>query len=290
MSFYLIDDIEQGTPEWHEWRKGVIGASEAVIVMGENRWKGRQQLVDEKLGRCEPFSGNAATREGNALEQPAREALEKKFGQSLFATIVQDATEPFLAASLDAINKPNNQIFEIKCGFRTYEMIESYKEVPNYYIAQVQHMLMVTQMESLQFAAYRPSKPLITFEVFRNEVYIRELRRKEKAFILELESQGLQVQNEFRGKKVGQSGIPRKLAKNPNSIQQEDSHWVVDAGHMKYWDGSTFLEGELPGLYELNGESHYWNGEEWTLPKEPGFYMLNGDEYYWDGRIWKLDY
>ena len=79
MSFYLVDDIEQGTAKWLQWRRGVIGASEAAIIMGENRWKGRQQLIDEKRGLVEPFSGNDVTREGNLNEPHARAALERKY-------------------------------------------------------------------------------------------------------------------------------------------------------------------------------------------------------------------
>ena len=82
MSFFLIDDIEQGTAKWLKWRRGVIGASEAAIIMGENRWKGRQQLIDEKRGLVEPFKGNDFTREGNLNEPHARMALEKKFTES----------------------------------------------------------------------------------------------------------------------------------------------------------------------------------------------------------------
>jgi predicted phage-related endonuclease len=104
----------------------------------------------------------------------------KKYKEKLFPTVVQDSTEPFLAASLDAINKKSNQIYEIKCGLKTYEKVSASKNVPSYYVAQVQHMLMITQMESLIFAVYRPNETLITLEVFRNDVYIRNLRRKEK--------------------------------------------------------------------------------------------------------------
>lgn len=88
---------------------------------------------------------------------------------TLSPSIAQDVYEPFLAASLDAINTSNDQIYEIKCGVRTYEIVENSKKVPSYYVPQVQHMLMVTQMESLIFAAYRPQQKLITLEVFRNE-------------------------------------------------------------------------------------------------------------------------
>ena len=286
MSFYLIDDMEQGTASWLQWRRGVIGASEAAIIMGENRWKGRQQLIDEKRGLLEPFSGNAATREGQALEEHARAALQKKFKETLRPTIVQDSSEPFMAASLDAINKSNNQIYEIKCGFRTYEMVSSKRKVPSYYVAQVQHMLMVTQLDSLQFAAYRPTEALITFEVFRDEQYIRELRRKEKDFIRELESHGHKIQTKFRGKPVSHATSSKVSLKSKNLNAQKKASWIVENGLLRFWNGSYYLEGEDPGLYDLKGEYHYWNGEEWTLPELPGFYILNGDEYYWDGSTW----
>ena len=288
MGFYLIDDLEQGTSRWLQWRKGVIGASEAAIIMGENRWKGRQQLIDEKRGLIEPFSGNAATREGHVLEEHARRALESKFKQNLNATIVQDIYEPFLAASLDAINTSNDQIYEIKCGARSYEMVERSRKVPSYYVAQVQHMLMVTQMESLIFAAYRPHEPLITFEVYRNDGYIRELRRKEKEFIKELESHGHKVQYEFRGYQVGR--VSKSIAKPEKSIfgKSDKPEWRIEEGLLRFWDGSDYLEGEDPGLYELSNENHYWDGEQWWVPEEVGLYDLNGTERFWDGNCWEM--
>jgi putative phage-type endonuclease len=287
MSFYLIDDLEQGTSKWLQWRRGVIGASEAAIIMGENRWKGRQQLIDEKRGLVEPFSGNAATREGHALEEHARRALEKKYKEKLSATIVQDVYEPFLAASLDAINSSKDQIYEIKCGARSYEMVENIRKVPSYYVAQVQHMLMVTQMESLIFAAYRPDEPLISFEVFRNESYIRELRRKEKNFIKELESHGHKIQYEFRGYQVGRASNKTEAMRGEIRPKLAEPAWKTENGLLRFWNGSEFLEGEDPGLYELIVENHYWDGEEWWIPEEIGVYDLNGDERFWNGRSWE---
>jgi putative phage-type endonuclease len=287
MAFYLVDDIEQGTAKWLQWRRGVIGASEAAIIMGENRWKGRQQLIDEKRGLIEPFSGNAATREGHLLERHARIALERKYKKKLSPTIVQDIHEPFLAASLDAINKSNNQVYEIKCGARTYETVENSRKVPSYYVAQIQHMLMVTQMDSLIFAAYRPQEPLITFEVFREDRYIRELRRKEKDFIKELESHGHKIQYEFRGYQVGETSNNPETPKKRAGKKALKPAWKIEAGLLKFWDGADYLEGEEPGLYELLGENHYWDGGEWCLPEEVGSYNLNGEEHFWNGDCWK---
>lgn len=281
MSFYLIEDLEQGTHQWLQWRKGVVGASEAAIIMGDNRFKGRQQLMDEKLGRVEPFSGNAATRLGSLLEGPARELIQKKFSQNLNPVIVQDDFEPYLAASLDAINDLKDRIFEIKCGPRTYEYVEARRRIPSHYVAQVQHMLMVTQLDSLVFAVYQPNMRLITVNVHRNDSYIKELREKELRFISDLVRNGHRVQTEFRGFRVD----ARSVAKAPKKRIQKrlPAGWRIDSGELAFWDGKNFLVGEQPGKYELDGNIHRWNGQSW-VPKKRFTYLIEGTPYKWNGR------
>jgi putative phage-type endonuclease len=202
MSFYIIEDLEQGSSEWHAWRRGVVGASDASTIMGENRFKSRSYLIKEKLGMVKEFGGNAKTREGQNLEGVARTALEKKFNLNLKPIIVQDSQEPYLAASLDAICSNNNVVFEIKAGAKTYEHTLSSNDVPGYYVAQLQHILMVTQRDSMVFAAYRPNQSLITIDIRRNETYITKLRKLEKSFMNELSERGHAVQYQFVGRKV----------------------------------------------------------------------------------------
>jgi putative phage-type endonuclease len=202
VSFYLIEDLEQGSREWHAWRKGVIGASDAPKIMGENPWGSRSSLFDEKLGLVREFQGNAKTREGNSLEGDARKSLETKFKIKLKLTIVQDSKEPFLAASLDAICRDHENLFEIKAGVKAYEHTQMTKSVPDYYIGQLQHMLMVTEMESLTYAVYRPDKPLLTLAIYRNDSYIKRLRKKEKEFVQELINRGHDVQHQFVGRLI----------------------------------------------------------------------------------------
>jgi putative phage-type endonuclease len=202
VSFYLIEDLEQGTDEWRAWRKGVIGASDAPKIMGENPWGSRESLMNEKLGRVPEFKGNSKTREGNSLEGDARDSLAKKFKMKIEPTIVQDSSEPFLAASLDGICNKLENIFEIKAGVKAYEHTQINRTVPSYYVGQLQHMLMVTQMDSLTYAVYRPGLPLLTLEVNRNESYIKRLRKKEKEFVEELAENGHDVQFRFVGRLV----------------------------------------------------------------------------------------
>ena len=117
-------------------------------------------------------------------------------------TIVQDSKEPFFAASLDAICKDHANIFEIKAGVKAYEYTKMTKSVPDYYIGQLQHILMVTEMESLTYAVYRPDKPLLSLAVYRNESYIKRLRKKEKEFVQELAERGHEFQYQFVGRLV----------------------------------------------------------------------------------------
>ena len=202
MSFYLIDQFEQGSSEWHSWRRGVIGASDAGSILGENRFKSRAYLMKEKLGQVAEFRGNDKTREGQQLEGVARDALSEKFNLSLKPIIAQHAGVPYFAASLDAISSDYKQVFEIKAGQKTYEHALASHEVPGYYVAQIQHILMVTHRESMIFAAYRPNQPLFTTIVNRDDSYIDNLQRSAKSFIEELSERGHQVQYEFRGRLV----------------------------------------------------------------------------------------
>ncbi len=203
MTFYVIDNLEQGSSEWHAWRKGVIGASDAPKIMGENPWGSRRNLIDEKLGLIRQFEGNAKTREGNSLEGDARGNLAAKFKLNLKPIIVQDSKEPFLAANLDAICSKHKNIFEIKAGVKAYEYTKLNKSVPSYYFGQLQHVLMVTEMESLVYAVYRPNEPILTLEIYRDDIYIKRLRKEEREFAQELENRGHDVQDQFVGRLVG---------------------------------------------------------------------------------------
>ena len=200
--YFELPNLEQGSDEWRRWRKGVIGASEAPTIMNENRWQSAQFLLDEKLGLKPEFTGNAATREGNRLEEVARRELAKMYRIQLEPTVIQDGEVPYFAASLDAIDKQHRQVFEIKCGAKAYEIVATKKEVPSYYFGQLQHILMITQLDKIVYAAYRPYSQLITIEIGRNDSYISRLRDAEEKFAETLRKKGHKLQAEFKGRPV----------------------------------------------------------------------------------------
>lgn len=200
--YYELSNLEQGSEEWRRWRKGVIGASDAPTIMSENRWQSAQFLLEEKLGLKPEFTGNAATREGHRLEEDARRELVKKFRIELGPTVIQDGDVPYFAASLDAIDKQHTQVFEIKCGAKAYEIVASKREVPSYYFGQLQHILMITQLDKIVYAAFRPYSQLITVEIGRNDSYISKLRETEEKFADTLRKKGHKLQTEFIGRQI----------------------------------------------------------------------------------------
>ena len=79
---YQVVDIQQGTAAWHAWRDQGLGASDAPTIMGENPWKSRGKLLDEKLRRVRVRASEAMAR-GTALEPEARKQYERKTGISV---------------------------------------------------------------------------------------------------------------------------------------------------------------------------------------------------------------
>ena len=69
-----IERLHQNTPEWHQWRRQGIGASDAPVIMGETPFKTpKNALVDENrpsAGR--PGGSGSAARSRTGAVRPAR--------------------------------------------------------------------------------------------------------------------------------------------------------------------------------------------------------------------------
>lgn len=200
MIYHSVDYLEQDSDEWRDWRRKVIGASDAPIIMGENRWKGRDSLIEEKLGEKEGFRGNSITREGKELEEPARYALNKLLSANLQPRVIQSTWSPHHAASLDGVDEKKGLIVEIKCGKRTYDHVRDHRTIPGHYVAQLQHILMVARCTHLFFAVFRPGRELITLKVDYSKPYIDALYAREREFANTLLKRGHKLQGSYIGR------------------------------------------------------------------------------------------
>lgn len=149
-----IIDVEQGSPEWLAWRRTVITATDASVIMGNNPWDTPYTLWQRKLGYLEEKKSNEAMERGKRLEPEARAQFVERYGIDMIPAVVESSEFDFLGASLDGISELGGVILEIKCGGFKLHGMASQGEIPQYYIDQMQHQLLVTGAEKCYYDSY----------------------------------------------------------------------------------------------------------------------------------------
>ena len=181
--FHVLD-LEQGTREWLDWRHSGIGASDASTVMGDNRFQSPSELLHQKKNKIntEP---NEKMRLGTSLEPVARDLYIEETGMLVEPQCLRSKEYSWMIASMDGITDDYAHIVEIKCGRAAYWQANK-GNVPSYYYGQLQHQLMITGLDLVDYWCYWPGYDGILQTVTRDERYIGRLLRTEQEFIEKL--------------------------------------------------------------------------------------------------------
>ena len=139
-----IIQLPQGSPEWLAYRLTMRNASETAAVLGASPWTTPYQLWLFKTGRA-VAKVTPAMQHGIETESAARAAYEAQTGAVMQPLVVQDGR---YSVSLDGITLEQDLILEIKCPVRgtrsdLWQDVAA-GQVPEHYVVQVQHQLMVT--------------------------------------------------------------------------------------------------------------------------------------------------
>ena len=179
---YSIVDLEQGTTEWLEWRHKGIGASDAPTIMGESHFNSAAQLLVEKRGPLRPNRQSPAMALGVQLEPEARKRYVARTGRDVRPACLQSSRYEWLRASLDGISVDHDAVVEIKCGNSAYRTTWQTRSAPAHYYGQLQHILAVTGLNSIDFWCYWPGQPELLVPVKRSDEYIERLLKRELEF------------------------------------------------------------------------------------------------------------
>lgn len=188
-----ILELEQGSDAWHLWRRTIITATDASVVLDKNPYTDIHELWQTKLGMIPAIESNAAMQRGVALEPEAREKACKELGIAFHPACVQCEEFPFMGASLDGLSECQNFIMEIKCPNAATHTFALEGGIHNYYYAQMQHQLAITQAELCYYVSYRPeheAQPLKIIEVRPEPDYITDMIHAEEKFWRENMCQG----------------------------------------------------------------------------------------------------
>jgi putative phage-type endonuclease len=146
--------LVQNTPEWLEWRRKGIGASEMAAILGVCKYSTPYRVWCEKTGRSKGFAGNFATERGHELEAKARARYELVSMEDMPTACAEHLKYSILRCSLDGVREDFKKILEIKCPGKESHEIAASGKVPDHYFPQVQFQLMVTGADECEYFSY----------------------------------------------------------------------------------------------------------------------------------------
>jgi putative phage-type endonuclease len=174
--------LEQRSKEWHEFRKGKLGASMASSIMGINPYKTPLELYHEiKSGYVQPV--NPAMQLGIDAEDQILAEINEKLGSHFKPAVFQHEKYPWIIASLDGWDGFSH--VEIKVCSNAYHSIAQNKCVPLPYYAQLsQHMMVMGTEEALYASAKARRRENGSVEV-TDLIILRKDRDQEHIDLLE---------------------------------------------------------------------------------------------------------
>ena len=154
-----IVQLPQGSPEWLAYRLAKFNASESATVLGVSPWQTPYQLWLQKTGRSEGGKANQAMLRGTELEPAARAAYEEHTGLVMQPLVLEAGR---YSASLDGMTLDGDLVLEIKCPLRgtrsdLWQDVAA-GAVPEHYLVQVQHQLMVSGAQAAHLWVYDGSR------------------------------------------------------------------------------------------------------------------------------------
>lgn len=172
--------LTQNTPEWLEFRRDKLGASDAPIILGVSPWKTPYDLWIEKLGLSKPYMNDAMKR-GHDLEDTARFEFELQNTFSVSPKVLVHPEYEWMIASLDGISEDGKKIVEIKCPGKQDHSQALSGEVPEKYYPQLQHQIEVAGVDEAYYFSWTTGS-FVTLIIERDDAYIKNMIEKEKEF------------------------------------------------------------------------------------------------------------
>lgn len=176
----MLNEIEQGSREWHDWRSQGIGASEAPDIMGVG-YLTPHQLWSERLGLTPKRESNSSMSRGRELEPLARQKFITETGIEMHPDLRVHPGYNWMRCSLDGISNDGESIVEIKCPNRERHQMALDGVIPPEYFPQIQHQIAVCGVDFAFYFSFNGTSGKV-LEVPRDDKYIISLISKESEF------------------------------------------------------------------------------------------------------------
>jgi len=173
--------IAQRTPEWYEYRKKRVTASEASTIIAQG--KGYDRVFEQKVGLRDTNISSEYMTIGTDNEEAVVALYREKFPEEeVFhdLSIIPHQTLDYVAASLDACTASGINV-EIKTVFK-----EKFVKVSKMYYDQVQLQMEVADLGKTHLVQHyirMPDQPIVVHEILRDRGWFERNRDIFKGFV-----------------------------------------------------------------------------------------------------------
>lgn len=149
----------QGSDEWLNWRKTLLTATDAAMLLGESPYVTPYQGWQRKLDLLPPQQITPPMMRGHHDEPIARDIFIKEYKINMLPCCVESDLYNFIGASLDGISDCNTMILEIK----SQRPVEA---IPDFHKIQIFHQMLATDCKATKafYVSHWEGKN-ITFEL-----------------------------------------------------------------------------------------------------------------------------
>ena len=179
-------NLEQNTPEWHEYRRTHIGASDIPPIMEVSKWHTPYSLWRLKLG----FISNPDTQAmfyGREMEPLIRKQLNEELKRDFQPVVIEHDELSWASASLDGWDGVSQAIAEIKAANNDDHEKAKMGQVPRHYFPQVQWQMFVADAKSMFYVSYHQGDMKVVL-VERDDEYIKTCVERAAEFVQYLEN------------------------------------------------------------------------------------------------------
>lgn len=187
--------FEQGTPEWHEARRGIPTASMFSTILAKGKGGGESKTRTTYLHKLageiitgQPMENyaNDHMKRGHVMEDDARR--QYAFLRDCDPTQVGFIRGDRVGCSPDSLVEADGLLeIKSKLAHLVVDSILKADEFPSEHRAQCQGQLWVAKREWVDLAIFWPGMPPVIKRAYRDEIYIAELARAVRLFNEELD-------------------------------------------------------------------------------------------------------
>lgn len=142
--------LVQGTPEWHAWRAGHIGGSNAAAVLGECPYHTPRSLWNELRGLTTDLDEDPSKEfifsKGHAVESMIRKEFQDLIGEPIAPVCIESEKFPIAGASLDGIGRKAGLLEAKLVGQETLKGAAD-GVIPRHHWIQIQHQYLASDFE-----------------------------------------------------------------------------------------------------------------------------------------------